>query len=79
MPIISEVNIKWCQYWDIVCPMYNLAAVFDPRIKLSEVHILLDEIGRYMNEDSKVSKAEVTTLLNDIFIIYDKKFMDLGF
>ena len=53
--------------------MHNLAAVFDPRIKLSGVHILLDEIGRYMNEDSEESKAEVTTLLNDIFTIYDEK------
>ena len=73
MPIISEMEIKWRQYWDIVCPMHNLAVVFDPRIKLSGVHILLDEISKYMNEDSKESKAEVTTLLNDIFTIYDEK------
>ena len=73
MPIIYEMKTKWHQYWDIVCPMHNLAAVFDPRIKLSRVYILLDEIGRYMNEDSEESKAEVTTLLNDIFTIYDEK------
>ena len=53
--------------------MHNLAAVFDPRIKLSGVHILLYEIDRYMNEDSEESKAKVTTLLNDIFTIYDEK------
>ena len=73
MSIIHEIKIKLCQYWDIVCFMHNLAAVFDPRIKLSGVHILLDEIGRYMNEDSNISKAEVTTLLNDIFTICDEK------
>ena len=73
MPIIHEMETKWHQYWDIVCPMHILAVVFDPQIKLSGVHILLDEIGKYMNEDLEEYKAEVTTLLNDIFIIYDEK------
>ena len=57
----------------MVCPMHNLAAVFNPWIKLSGIHILLDEIDRYMNHDSEESKAEVTQLLHDIFALYDEK------
>ena len=53
--------------------MHNLAVVFDPRIELSDVYILLDEIGKYVNHDSEASKAKVTQLLYDIFILYDKK------
>ena len=53
--------------------MHNLAAVFDPWIKLSGVYILLDEISKYMNHDFEVSKAEVTQLFYDIFILYDEK------
>ena len=73
MPIIHEIKTKWNQYWDVVCPMHNLAAVFDPRIKLNRVPILLDEIDKYMNHNFEASKIEVTQLLYDIFILYDKK------
>ena len=53
--------------------MHNLGAVFNPWIKLSSVHILFDEIGKYMNHDSEVSKVEVTQLLYDILALYDEK------
>ena len=53
--------------------MHNLAVVFDLRIKLSKVYILLDEIGRYMNEDAEASNPEMTTFLDDVFTIYDEK------
>ena len=59
MPMIYKIKNKWNQYWDIVCPIYNLAAIFDLRIKLSGVHILLDEIDKYMNHDPEAFKAEV--------------------
>ena len=53
--------------------MHNLATVFDLWIKLSGVHILLDKISKYMNHDSEASKAEVTHLLYNIFVLYDEK------
>ena len=49
--------------------MYNLAAIFDPRVKLSGMLILLDAYCENMILDPEPTKAEVTKLLYDICVI----------
>ncbi len=64
---------KWNEYWDKICPMHNLAAVFDPRVKLNGVLILLDAYCENMIQDPEPAKIEVKQLLYDIYAIYDEK------
>ena len=73
MPIIDLMESKWNEYWDKICPMHNLAAVFDPRVKLNGVLILLDAYAENMNQDAESAKDEVRQLLYDIYAIYDEK------
>ena len=53
--------------------MYNLAAVFDLRVKLSSVLILLGAYCENMNQEFASTKAKVNQLLHDIYILYDEK------
>ena len=53
--------------------MHNLSAVFYPRVKLSDVLILLDAYCKNMNQDPNPAKAEVNLLLHDIYTLYDEK------
>ena len=73
MPIIEQMESKWNEYWDRICPMHNLAAIFDPRVKLSGVLILLDAYCENMIQDPEPAKTEVTQLLYAIYALYDEK------
>ena len=53
--------------------MHNLAAIFDPRVKLSGVLILLDAYCENMIQDPEPAKTEVTQLLYAIYALYDEK------
>ena len=57
----------------MICSMYNLATVFDPQVKLSDVLILLDAYYENMMLDLKFAKAEVTKLFYDIYALYNEK------
>ena len=60
MPIIYNMETKWNEYWNRICPLHNLAAVFDPRIKLNGVIFLIDQYCENMNQDPEPAKDEVT-------------------
>ena len=53
--------------------MHNLTAILDPRIKLSDVLILLDAYYENMNQDLEPTKIEVNQLLHGIYALYDDK------
>ena len=53
--------------------MHNLVTVFDSRIKLSGILILLDTYCKNMNQDLEPAKAEVNKLFYDIYTLYDDK------
>ena len=57
--IIYEIKSKWNEYWDMICPMHNLAIVFDSYVKLSVVLILLNAYCENMNLNHEPTKAEV--------------------
>ena len=51
--------------------MHNLAAIFDPCVKLSGILILLDAYCENMNQDLEPTEAEINQLLYDIYALYD--------
>ena len=53
--------------------MHNLATVFNLRVKLSGVLILLDAYCENMNQDPEPAKDEINQLLYDIYALYDEK------
>ena len=73
MPIIEQMESKWNEYWDKICSIHNLATVFDLRVKLSGVLILLDAYCENMIQDLEPTKIEVTQLFYDIYALYDEK------
>ncbi|KAF7124630.1 hypothetical protein RHSIM_Rhsim12G0104300 [Rhododendron simsii] len=69
-----DMEGKFRKYYEEMPPIYLLAAVMDPRIKLEGVSLLLSGIGTNLGITTLPSSAFVNDLLTIMYAKYDTKF-----
>ncbi|KAF7151268.1 hypothetical protein RHSIM_Rhsim02G0026300 [Rhododendron simsii] len=69
-----DMEGKFRKYYEEMPPIYLLAAVMDPRIKLEGVSLLLSGIGTNLGITTLPSSAFVNDLLTIMYAKYDAKF-----
>jgi hypothetical protein len=69
-----DMEEKFRKYFEEMPPLYMLAAVMDPRIKVAGVSLLLREIGTNLCITTLPSSDVVIDLLNAMYARYESKF-----
>ncbi|KAF7138872.1 hypothetical protein RHSIM_Rhsim07G0151100 [Rhododendron simsii] len=69
-----DMEGKFRKYYEEMPPIFMLATVMDPRMKLQGVSLLLREIGRNLWITTLPSSANVNDLLTTMYAKYDSKF-----
>jgi hypothetical protein len=69
-----DMEGKFRKYYEEMPPIFMLAAVMDPRMKLQGVSLLLREIGMNLGIATLPSSADVNDLLTTMYAKYDFKF-----
>ncbi|XP_058181412.1 zinc finger BED domain-containing protein RICESLEEPER 2-like [Rhododendron vialii] len=69
-----DMEGKFRKYYEEMPPIFMLAAIMDPRMKLQGVSLLLREIGTNLGITALPSSANVNDLLNIMYAKYESKF-----
>ncbi|KAF7113037.1 hypothetical protein RHSIM_RhsimUnG0167500 [Rhododendron simsii] len=69
-----DMEGKFRKYYEEMPPIFMLAAVMDPRMKLQGVNLLLRTIGTNLGITTLPSSANVYDLLTSMYAKYDSKF-----
>ncbi|KAF7132238.1 hypothetical protein RHSIM_Rhsim09G0075300 [Rhododendron simsii] len=70
----SDMEEKFRKYYEEMPPIFMLATVMDPRMKLQGVSLLLSEIGKNLGISTLPSFANVNDLLTTMYAKYESKF-----
>ncbi|KAF7120467.1 hypothetical protein RHSIM_Rhsim11G0157700 [Rhododendron simsii] len=70
----SDMEGKFRKYYEEMPPIFMLAAVMDPRMKLQGVSLVLRTIGTNLGITTLPSSAHVYDLLTTMYAKYDSKF-----
>ncbi|KAI8534491.1 hypothetical protein RHMOL_Rhmol10G0094100 [Rhododendron molle] len=69
-----DMEAKFRKYYEEMPPIFMLAAVMDPRMKLKGVSLVLGQIGRNLGIFTLPSSDHVHDLLTTMYAKYDSKF-----
>ncbi|KAI8550039.1 hypothetical protein RHMOL_Rhmol06G0073200 [Rhododendron molle] len=69
-----DMEAKFRKYYEEMPPIFMLAAVMDPRMKLKGVSLVLGQIGRNLGIFTLPSSDDVHDLLTTMYAKYDSKF-----
>ncbi|KAI8551676.1 hypothetical protein RHMOL_Rhmol06G0204700 [Rhododendron molle] len=69
-----DMEAKFRKYYEEMPPIFMLAAVMDPRMKLKGVSLVLGQIGRNLGIFTLPSSDDLHDLLTTMYAKYDSKF-----
>ncbi|KAK2645746.1 hypothetical protein Ddye_020941 [Dipteronia dyeriana] len=72
--ICNAMQTKFQKYWKETPMIFFIAAPFYPRINLSGVEMLIDDIKGFLKTSLDVTMEEVQEFFNQIFFWYNLKY-----
>uniref|UniRef100_A0A5B7AEL5 Zinc finger BED domain-containing protein RICESLEEPER 2-like n=1 Tax=Davidia involucrata TaxID=16924 RepID=A0A5B7AEL5_DAVIN len=72
--ICKVMEEKFIKYWEHIPPIFCLATVMDPRIKLFGVELLLNGISKNLNTSLHITIDDVNISLTSIYKTYESKY-----